>query len=136
MAQAHTYANLPVEKNSYSLYELELVDSTHQISVAQLLGRDYLFLPSHIEFSKPNFNHEVTRLLQDLGLQNEHTVVVSVTPQEGKPPLFVRHDLTWYHGKAGKVVSIPIANKEQQDFMSMLWDCSTSIQANLFLDPA
>lgn len=101
-----------------------------QVSVSQLLGRDYLFINTReveLPLKNPNALHPLLDdLIQQLELAETHTVAVSVEESLTGKLTFTRHDLTWYKHKVCRVESILITHPEQHEFMEMIWRCSTS----------
>lgn len=107
------------------------IDLEH-ISVSQLLGRDYVFINSN-EVQLPAGNNHLAQalldeLIQRLGLEEAHTVAISFKEAENCSLSFVRHDLSWYKHKICKIENTAITNPEQQEFMEMIWRCSTAAQ--------
>ncbi len=105
-----------------------------QVSVSQLLGRDYLFI-NNKEVVLPTKNTNALHallddLIQQLELAETHTVAVSVDESLTGSLTFTRHDLTWYKHKVCRVESIAITHPEQHEFMEMIWRCSTAAVAS------
>ncbi|RYZ96541.1 MAG: hypothetical protein EOO68_16670 [Moraxellaceae bacterium] len=100
------------------------------VSVSQLLGRDYLFIDSKeigLPFDNPAIVHGLLDdVIQQLHLAETHTVAVSVDESSTGQLSFIRHDLTWYKHKICRISSIAITHPEQQEFMEMIWRCSTA----------
>ena len=109
------------------------IDLEH-ISVSQLLGRDYVFINSR-EVKLPLGNTGLLHVLLDeliqrLELTEAHTVAISANESATGTLSFIRHDLSWNKHKICKVESIAITHPEQQEFMEMIWRCSTAAVAN------
>jgi hypothetical protein len=108
------------------------IDLEH-LSVSQLLGRDYLFIDSG-KIELPLTNSSVLHsllddVIQQLELPETHTVAVSVNESLTGALTFVRHNLTWYRHKVCRVNSVAITHPDQQEFMEMIWRCSTAALA-------
>jgi hypothetical protein len=109
------------------------IDLEH-ISVSQLLGRDYVFIDGR-EVKLPLGNTALLHalldeLIQRLELTEAHTVAISADESAIGTLSFVRHDLSWHKHKICKVESIAITHPEQQEFMEMIWRCSTAAVAS------
>lgn len=98
------------------------------VSVSQLLGRDYIFIDTH--YVKLPDNQNATQalfedLVKQLGLAEAHTVIITFEELNGRELSFTRHDLSWYKHKICRVESFATTKPEQQEFMNMIWQCST-----------
>lgn len=107
------------------------IDLEH-ISVSQLLGRDYVFINSS-EVQLPVENTQLSQVLLDeliqrLGLVEAQTVAISFIESKAGSLSFVRHDLSWHKHKICKIENTEITNPEQQEFMEMIWRCSTAAE--------
>jgi hypothetical protein len=101
-----------------------------QVSVSQLLGRDYVFINTQ-NIALPHTNTAaMCSLLSDLVVQLElaetHIVAVSVDESPAGEITFIRHDLAWYKHRVCRIDSVVIAHPEQYEFMEMIWHCSTA----------
>jgi hypothetical protein len=111
------------------LAPLPAIDLEH-VSVSQLLGRDYIFIDAQgtsLPLDNPNLLYPLLdELIARLELAETHTVAVSALELSDGTASFTRHDLTWDKHKISHVESIQITQAEQQEFMDMIWRCSTS----------
>ena len=108
--------------------ELDPIDLDH-VSVSQLLGRDYVFIDAnsaHLPLAPTPLHHQLLNdLMAQLEVTEAHTVVVTFTGQPSSGLTFTRHDLSWYKHKISRVETHTITNQDQQEFMDMIWQCST-----------
>jgi hypothetical protein len=108
---------------------LPAIDLEH-VSISQLLGRDYVFIDAHyvaLPRSNPNLLHSMLdNLIAQLELIEAHTVAISVHELTGGKIGFTRHDLTWDKHKVCNVENSEITQPDQEEFMDMIWRCSTS----------
>ena len=106
------------------------VISLEQVSVSQLLGRDYVFISAaaipNIASNSIQMRYLFNNLVQQLELAETHTVAVTVDEMTSDKPAFIRHDLQWYQHQICRIDSISITQPEQYEFMNMIWHCSTS----------
>lgn len=99
------------------------------ISVSQLLGFDYVFVSSQyavacfINFTTAS--NAIMQLIKTLALTAEQTVFITVD-DNGDAPLFTRHDFSWIKGQPESMKHTLIQNPEQQEFIKMIWQCSSS----------
>ena len=128
-------------KNAYQLGQAPAFDSVSperidaapieldHVSVSQLLGRDYVFIDANLAplpVTPPQLHHQLlNELLAQLEVTEAHTVVVTFTGEPASGMTFTRHDLSWYKHKISRVETHIITNRDQQEFMDMIWQCST-----------
>lgn len=105
------------------------IDLEH-ISISQLLGRDYIFINNQavqLPLASPALLHALLdELIQRLDLTEAHAVAISIEESPAGALSFVRHDLSWHNHKISKVESTAINHPEQQEFMEMIWRCSSA----------
>lgn len=104
-----------------------------QISVSQLLGRDYLLIDDS-QARLPLDQADILRdlfeaLIKQLALAETQTLAITFQQSPDGDVAFTRHDLDWVGNKIGSVQSTFISDQEQQAFMYMLWQ--SSAPANL-----
>jgi hypothetical protein len=99
------------------------------VSISQLLGRDYIFIDvQHAVLPMHNtslLHSMLDTLMTQLELTEAHAVVVSVQELASGNIGFTRHDLTWDKHKICNVENTEVTQLEQQEFMDMIWRCST-----------
>jgi hypothetical protein len=105
------------------------------VSVSQLLGRDYLFINTQnvkLPLHNPALTHDLlNNLIQQLELTEAYTVVVTVEELNMEKPSFTRHDLRWHRHEICRIDSIAITHHDQYEFIEMIWRCSTSATSTL-----
>lgn len=118
----------PAQSNPATPSAIDL--STFEISVSQLLGFDYVFLGGTA--AATCFNQlstaqgVITQLINTLAVAPEQTVFITLAGQDGELPCFTRHDVTWNQGQIEALNHTLIENPEQQEFINMIWQCSSS----------
>ena len=99
------------------------------VSVSHLLGRDYVFLDTHYEknaFSSPEkIISTITYLVTELNLLDHNTLFIEVNSESEENPVFSRQEITWKLHTIASLETMPVSSSEQQDFMKMIWQCST-----------
>lgn len=105
--------------------------SPEHISVSQLLGRDYVFIDTRANNLLLTTPQQISAVLEHLVMQlvltDSHTLFVAVSENEPEEMKFIRHETGWHNRRIVKLESIPISCQEQQDFMMMIWQCSTPL---------
>jgi hypothetical protein len=100
-----------------------------QISISQLLGRDYVFVDNRDDsdlFTTPTqITHAIEDLVMRLVLNNSHALFVSINANAAGKATYIRHEVGWHNHRIVKLESKTIADQEQQDFMNMIWNCSS-----------
>lgn len=104
--------------------------SAFEISVSQLLGYDYVFLCAPAATTCFNqlstAKDAVSQLIKALDITPEQSVFITLAEQRGEDNLrFIRHDITWNQGQIEALQHTVIENPEQQDFVNMIWQCSS-----------
>lgn len=104
--------------------------STLEISVSQLLGYDYVFLCGPAAAACFNqlstAKDAVSQLIKALDITPQQTVFITLAEQHDEGNLhFTRHDVTWNQGQIEALRHMVIENPEQQDFINMIWQCSS-----------
>lgn len=102
-----------------------------QVSISQLLGRDYLFIDTqgvNLPLGNKSLMYSLLGdLVQQLELAETHVVVISVDESPSGAISFIRHDLAWYKHQVCRIESTSITHPEQYEFMDMIWRCSTAV---------
>ena len=105
----------------------------NQLSVSQLLGRDYLLIDDSRTRLPLNdvdaMRNLFEALIKQLELSETQTLAITFQQSPAGDIAFTRHDLSWIDNTVCSVQSTFIADPEQQAFMSMLWQ--SSVPANL-----
>lgn len=117
----------PAQSNPATPSAIDL--STFEISVSQLLGFDYVFLGGPAAtacFSQLSTAKAViAQLVHTLAVAPEQTVFITLAGQDGELPRFTRHDVTWNQGQIEALNHTLIEHPEQQEFINMIWQCSS-----------
>lgn len=116
-----------------TLYHFELAQALHQnrlqIGHSQLLGCDYVFINAQLcpeLFSEKRLLQNLQELLEILELRLQQTALVQIDDSDADYPQFIRYELTFNRQHLKAVTPVPVIQPEQQEFMRMLWDCSSS----------
>lgn len=103
-----------------------------QISISQLLGRDYLFIDARTNpgtFATPQqIQATIEDVVTRLKLTDNHMLFIGVHEGKNGDVLFMRHEVSWDQQQFVTLETVAISNQEQQDFMSMIWQCSTPVE--------
>jgi hypothetical protein len=117
------YQNAPENPSTIDLSSLE-------ISVSQLLGYDYVFLCGPTAAACFNqlstAKDTISQLIKALDITPRQAVFITLAKQHDEGNLhFTRHDVTWTQGQIEALQHTVIENPEQQDFINMIWQCSS-----------
>jgi hypothetical protein len=111
-----------------------LLDALNQgrllISVSPLLGCDYVFikhLPNEILLDNENIQRTLNDTLRLLPVTPKQTIFIAVTDTDDLNYQFARYDFVWASQNAESITKIDIAQKEQTDFMEMIYNCSSPV---------
>ncbi|MGB3609736.1 MAG: hypothetical protein WA987_05090 [Cellvibrio sp.] len=101
-----------------------------QISVSQLLGYDYVFIGGPgVPASFNDLSGTRTALLQLIDLLKvvpEQSVFV-ILDGSADAPRFTRYEAVWNRDDLVSVQPTLIENPEQQEFINMIWQCSSPL---------
>ena len=103
----------------------------NQLSVSQLLGRDYLLIDDNLA-KLPLDNLDAMRnlfeaLISQLELTETQTLAITFQQSPAGDIAFTCHDLEWTNSNIGSIQSTYIEDPEQQAFMYMLWQSSVPV---------
>lgn len=111
-----------------------LLDALNQgrlmISVSPLLGCDYVFVkhaPDETLLDMENIQRTLNDTLRLLPVTPKQTIFISVTDADDLNYEFARYDFVWTNQNADSITKIDIAQKEQADFMEMIYNCSSPV---------
>lgn len=123
----------------------QLLDSTHNIdapavtkavqlgefvlSISNMLGCDYIFISHsglHPLLSEKYLQRTIRELLDMLDTSPRQSLIVSADEAPDGTLKFTRYDYLWENRKVTKIMPNNIDNKDQVDFMCMMYDCSST----------
>jgi hypothetical protein len=111
-----------------------LLDALNQgrmvISVSPLLGCDYVFVKHSTDetlLDIENIQRTLNDTLRLLPVTPKQTIFISVTDGDDLSYQFVRYDFVWINQNAESITKIDITQKEQADFMEMIYNCSSPV---------
>ena len=108
--------------------------SQMDVGISQLLGYDYVFVSG--DFAMACFSQQhtaisaMTQLITQLGLRHDQTVFISVQETASGEIAFCRHDAMWKKQQVTQLTAVQIGSEEQQEFMKMIWQCSSQCSIN------
>lgn len=114
----------------YNLIKTEAAHSA--ISVSQLLGRDYVFIDTRHTLIRQENLLDLIRSLLDHPLFSEgHTLFTSIEEDENGAEIFTRQEILWKNHHTPELISTTVVGQEQQDFISVIWQCSSHLEHHL-----
>ena len=134
-SSAQTMLSAKTETQSPIQYDRTyLLDALNQgrlvISVSPLLGCDYVFVKHADDESLLDIDN-IQRTLNDtlrlLPVTPKQTIFISVTDADDLNYQFARYDFVWVNQNADSITKIDITQKEQTDFMEMIYNCSSPV---------
>lgn len=110
-----------------------LLDALNQgrlvVSVSPLLGCDYVFVKHAVDdllFDAENIQRTLNDILRLLSVVPKQTIFISVT-DEDETTQYSRYDFVWTNQNAESITKTEITQKEQADFMEMIYSCSSPV---------
>ncbi len=111
-----------------------LLDALNQgrlmVSVSPLLGCDYVFVKHAADeclMDTDNIQRTLIDTLRLLPVTPKQTIFISVMDTDDLNYQFTRYDFTWTNQNAESITKIDITQKEQADFMEMIYNCSSPV---------
>lgn len=119
----------PESLNSGGMLLRAIESGEFVLSVSNMLGCDYIFINHkgfHPLLSPQQLHKTIRELLDILDTSPRQSLIVSADQETSGKLLFTRYDYVWENRKVVRVNPSLITNPEQNDFMQMMLECSST----------